>query len=510
MFNLFINLMPGHHFSNLTPLVNSQKYLIFKQANAHTARGNIGGAMRPKKSGIAIHIIDLQAQPMQKIKITISQQQAHSAQSFQCYEALNQAYTYLIRLSEQCQQAIIGKPLSAALYFNDSQEPRYFHGIVHEYQQQPPRIICTSWLGLLQFEQINRRFINKSIPTILQEIFKQHQFHDYNMQQLKQPYQKHHCICQYQETTLQLINRLCQLAGIYYWFEQSTERATLKFVDSIQSLHVKHAPRWQQLSTIYKTKTESTLKAISHQTNIYITTLINLKDQAAKLPVVTQLFHKMDVTQQRYTCYVTASNWPATLTPIDKPHIHGIQTATVMDHRANQIQCRFDWEQQRLYQKGHWIDYCQPFASNGVGMQFTPDIGHQVIIMFINGDPEQPVAIGSLYNATHKPPYPLPQFQNNMTLKSKSGNEVSFIDTGNKSKCIISASHDYYEMISKNRHETIHSDQIICAKNKYRLMLSKGCYTINAKQKITLTCGDSKICITADKITFRANMIYLN
>ncbi len=88
-------------------------------------------------------------------------------------------------------------------------------------------------------------------------------------------------------------------------------------------------------------------------------------------------------------------------------------------------------------------------SSNGRGMLFLPRIGDEVIVSFIQGDPDQPVIIGSLYNAANTPPYALPANKTVSTIRSTGTigqpseiNEIKFDDKAGSQLLNISAAKD--------------------------------------------------------------------
>ncbi len=87
-----------------------------------------------------------------------------------------------------------------------------------------------------------------------------------------------------------------------------------------------------------------------------------------------------------------------------------------------------------------WLPVSQGFASKGFGSQFTPRIGDEVIVQYIDGDPNRPIVTGSLYNKNNAAPYSS-DTQNGIKTRStpkassKQGNELRFEDQKTKNKC---------------------------------------------------------------------------
>lgn len=129
-----------------------------------------------------------------------------------------------------------------------------------------------------------------------------------------------------------------------------------------------------------------------------------------------------------------------------KPVIYGTQTAIVTgppgeelytDHYGR-VKVQFYWDRQGKKDdtSSCWIRVAQNLAGNGWGMQFMPRIGQEVVVQFLEGDPDRPLIIGSVYNADHLPPYVLLDYQTRSGIKTHStkgggandANELRFED----------------------------------------------------------------------------------
>ena len=106
--------------------------------------------------------------------------------------------------------------------------------------------------------------------------------------------------------------------------------------------------------------------------------------------------------------------WPL----VPKPRIGGVLTGIVIGPENNEIfvdqygrvQVRFWWDRNNST-TSCWIRVAQSWAGNGWGACFWPRVGHEVVVSFENGDPDRPIIVGSVYNSTNMPPYPLPASQ---------------------------------------------------------------------------------------------------
>ena len=121
--------------------------------------------------------------------------------------------------------------------------------------------------------------------------------------------------------------------------------------------------------------------------------------------------------ENHFTCMPVALRYrPQRVTP--KPVIAGIQTATVVGPSGEEIFCdkygrvkvQFHWDREgkKDADSSCWLRVAQVWAGKGWGAFFWPRIGHEVVVSFEEGDPDQPLIIGSVYNAENMPPFRLP------------------------------------------------------------------------------------------------------
>ncbi len=129
----------------------------------------------------------------------------------------------------------------------------------------------------------------------------------------------------------------------------------------------------------------------------------------------------------RFTCIPDELPYrPERRTP--KPTIAGVQTATVVGPEEEQIfvdkygrvKVQFHWDRQGKHDADSscWVRVGQAWAGPRWGAFFWPRIGHEVIVAFAEGDPDQPVIVGTVYNAANMPPVELPKFKDVCGFKS--------------------------------------------------------------------------------------------
>jgi type VI secretion system secreted protein VgrG len=163
---------------------------------------------------------------------------------------------------------------------------------------------------------------------------------------------------------------------------------------------------------------------------------------------------------------------PRRTTP--KPFVQGPQTAMVVGPAGDEIytdkfgrvKVQFHWDRygKKDENSSCWIRVSQPWAGKGWGSVSTPRIGQEVIVDFLEGDPDQPIITGRVYNAESQPPFGFPAGAvlsgiKSQTHKGGGYNELSMDDTAGKEKVTI---HGQYDMASTIEHDqtlTVHNNR---------------------------------------------------
>jgi type VI secretion system secreted protein VgrG len=168
---------------------------------------------------------------------------------------------------------------------------------------------------------------------------------------------------------------------------------------------------------------------------------------------------------------------PPRLTP--KGRIYGSHTAVVVGPAGEEIyvdkygrvKVQFYWD--RIGQKNEssscWIRVSQEWAGKLWGSIHTPRIGQEVIVEFLEGDPDRPIITGRVYNADQMPPYTLPANKTQSGIKTRSSlgggsddyNEIRFEDLMGSELLLIHAQKDKQVDVENNRTETVGNDESI-------------------------------------------------
>jgi type VI secretion system secreted protein VgrG len=175
---------------------------------------------------------------------------------------------------------------------------------------------------------------------------------------------------------------------------------------------------------------------------------------------------------------------PARITP--RPFVQGPQTAVVVGKSGEEIwvdkygrvKVQFHWDREGKKDENSscWVRVSQPWAGKNWGAVWIPRIGQEVIIDFLEGDPDQPIITGRVYNAEQMPPYDLPDNQTRSTFKSRSTkgggsanyNEIRFEDKMGSEQIFMNAEkdmdhrveHDSREFVGNDRHLIVKANQL--------------------------------------------------
>ncbi|MGP4846240.1 type VI secretion system Vgr family protein, partial [Marinobacter sp. 1Y8] len=172
--------------------------------------------------------------------------------------------------------------------------------------------------------------------------------------------------------------------------------------------------------------------------------------------------------------------WRLQLKDSQRPRMDGPQVAIVTGPPGEEIHCdahgrvkvRFPWDR---YSKNDdnssaWLRVSQGWAGGSYGFMALPRIGHEVIVSFLDGDPDQPIITGRTYHATNTPPYELPAHKTRTTLKTQThkgegSNELRFEDEADKEQIYVHAQKDLDLLTENDRTEVIHHNSHLTVDN---------------------------------------------
>jgi type VI secretion system secreted protein VgrG len=504
---------------------------------------------------------------------------------FSGQEEMSRPFRYqLDLLSENLAVAakdIVGKAVTWEVRVKDS-PPRYFSGVVSRFTAgaatEEALRTCQAevvpWLWLLSRTADCRIFQNKSVPEIVEQIFKDLGFKDYELN-LKGSYVKWEYCVQYRETDLNFVSRLLEQEGIFYYFRHEKNKHTLVLGDSPDAYkdcrekevefyagsqpsanvvswehdYELRPSKWAQ--TDYNFETPSTdlmstapgviklpgtdkfevydypgeyekkadgdaltkvrmeadeapydvVRGASLCTSFTTGGKFTLKkhacpEEAGKAYAITSIQHSAtesnystatidQVYRNIFTCIpATVPFRPQRTSP--KPIVQGPQPAVVVGPKGEEIytdkygriRIQFFWDREGKKDEKStcWVRVAQPIAGKRWGTSFWPRIGQEVLVTFLEGDPDRPLVTGCVYNAEQMPPYlgdgpddkhpndnKVSGYKSNSTKGGKGFNELRFDDNAGKEQVFIHAQRDLdlrvlnegRERVISNLHEII-------------------------------------------------------
>jgi type VI secretion system secreted protein VgrG len=492
------------------------------------------------------------------------------------------------------------------------------------------------WTWFLTRTTDCRIFENKKAPDIIEKIFQDLGFSDFEMRITEQHPSREYCV-QFRETDFNFVSRIMEEEGIFYFFKHEQGKHTMVLADNksayldcedkeiaytahptVNNYIGRWSPaysyksgKWTQRDYNFKTPQDKleakkntlldTPKAQTYELydfpGLYIRkgdgdgltklrmeeeeaayhrvdgesdcrtflpghkfklTKHDCKDEENKSYVLTSVRHiatdhshfsdegPAQDYRNSFTCIPDSVVYrPPRTTP--KPVVHGIQTAVVTGPSGEdiytdeyaRIRVRFFWEREGM--DSLWARVSQPWAGKQWGVQFIPRIGMEVVVDFLEGDPDRPVIVGTVYNADNMPPYKLTdnKTQSGWKTRSTTGggpsnfNELRFEDKMGEEEIYFHAEKNFTRVVENNDSLKVGLDKMNPGKQDIEVfgnrtttikqgddnltlnMGSKttkvdlGSISYEALQKIELKVGASKITIDMMEIKLEAPMITL-
>ena len=481
---------------------------------------------------------------------------------------------------------ILGKNITVRMQLPEARGAgtRYFNGFVTRFsylgmrgmRYGAYRAIVHPWLWFLTRTADCRIFQNKTVPDLIEDIFRQHGFTDFKRSLTGQYRTWEYCV-QYRETDFNFVSRLMEQEGIYYYFIHENGKHTLVLADDLSAhnpfanyaevpYYPPDAMQWRERDHLYEWVVEKQVQPGKYALNdfdfiaptknlhkvlslpkkhalakfevydypgIYTEpgdgenyTKIRLQELLAQHKVVRAegvtrglstgclftLTNSGNTDQDRQYLVVSANYelqadpyesvptpesrkpYQVSITAIDaqqpyrapritpKPVVQGPQTAIVVGKAGEEIdtdqygrvKCHFHWDRYDNADENSscWIRVTQSWAGKKWGALYLPRIGQEVIVDFLEGDPDRPIITGRVYNGANLPPYTLPDKKTLSTLKSLSSkggggfNELRFEDDKGKEQIFLHAERDEDVRIKNDAREWIGSERHLIVKKK--------------------------------------------
>jgi type VI secretion system secreted protein VgrG len=189
---------------------------------------------------------------------------------------------------------------------------------------------------------------------------------------------------------------------------------------------------------------------------------------------------------------------PPRVTP--KPVVQGPQTAIVVGKQGEEIwtdkygrvKVKFHWDRSEEQHENSscWLRVATSWAGKNWGAVAIPRIGQEVVVQFLEGDPDRPLVIGSVYNADQMPPYELPGNQTRSGVKSRSSkgggsasfNELRFEDKKGAEAVYFHAEKDFHRVVEHDDDLKVGNDQTIEIQQNRTKILEMGSETVKIKK----------------------------
>ena len=206
---------------------------------------------------------------------------------------------------------------------------------------------------------------------------------------------------------------------------------------------------------------------------------------------------------------------PPPVTPM--PRVHGPQTATVVGDgeidcdEYGRILVRFHWD--RADDQSMRVRVGQVWAGQKWGGIFTPRVGMEVIVDHLEGDPDYPIVIGTVYNKENMPPYDLPGERNKSGWKSQSTpnapagyNEIMMDDSVGDELVQVHAQKDLDTVVEQEETRKVGLNRTTNVQINDTLDVGVQ-LAMSANVQISLTCGASSIVMTPASISISSPVI---
>jgi type VI secretion system secreted protein VgrG len=192
-----------------------------------------------------------------------------------------------------------------------------------------------------------------------------------------------------------------------------------------------------------------------------------------------------------------------------RPTLRGVQTAIVTgaggaevhtdEHGRVKVQFHWDREGKRDDKSSCWIRVSQLWAGAGWGAMWIPRVGHEVVVDFIEGDPDRPIIVGRVYHGANVPPYPLPGEKTKSTIKSDSSpggggsNELRFEDKKGSEEIYLHGQKDWNIVIKNDKNQKIGHDETLSVANDQTINVDHNRMKAVANDQVETVGGNKSI-----------------
>jgi type VI secretion system secreted protein VgrG len=544
---------------------------------------------------------------------------------FSGVEEISRPFRFQLDLISETQSdikpaSIVGQAVTFGVRTAEDGARRYFNGFVNRFNAGDEdeqgvrryRAEVVPWLWFLTQTAGCRIFQQKSVPDIIEQVFKDLGFQDYELKARESHPKWDYCV-QYRETAFNFVSRLMEQEGFFYFFRHQNGKHTMVIADAKTAYEdcqdkVVSFPRttgarafedhitawehryefrpgkWTQNDYNFETPTANLSsqartglklpnvdkyeiyeypgeyekrnegdsdtklrmeaeeaahdvvagasycksfspgfkfavgehRSASEEGKKYVLTSVRhhaLETMAYKIGGAADTEAGFDYYNQFECIPDSVTARPTRRTP--KPMIQGVQTAFVVGpkdeeiypdkHGRVKVQFHWDREGKRDENSSCWIRVSQAHAGPGFGGIDIPRIGQEVIVDFLDGDPDRPIITGRVYNGQNKPPHDLPGektisgFKSN-THKGEGHHVFTWDDTAGKELMRIKAQknldttvgHDETHTVKHNRTKNVDVDEMMTiGKNQTLKVGTDKTTTVGANHKETVEANQT-------------------
>ncbi|MGH7070600.1 MAG: type VI secretion system Vgr family protein [Acetobacteraceae bacterium] len=184
----------------------------------------------------------------------------------------------------------------------------------------------------------------------------------------------------------------------------------------------------------------------------------------------------------------------------EKPVVHGPQTAIVVGppgekiftDRYGRVRVQFHWDRygQRDDKSSCWIRVSQAWAGQGWGNVNLPHVGHEVVVSFLEGDPDHPLITGRVYNGENATTMAMPDHKTQSGIKDHSGNEILMEGKGGSEDVRVHAVKDMNIKVDNDRNHTVVSNETMqIGGHQTQTIDGHRTETVNSGETVTVNGG---------------------
>ncbi|WNG34744.1 type VI secretion system tip protein VgrG [Archangium violaceum] len=247
--------------------------------------------------------------------------------------------------------------------------------------------------------------------------------------------------------------------------------------------------------------------------------LISVRHSGSQPEVLTHgqaAYEKQEGYRNEFVCIPASVPYrPPRATP--RPTIAGAQTAIVVgpsgeeihtdEHGRIKVQFHWDREGKNNDKSSCWIRVSQAWAGPGWGALYLPRIGHEVVVEFLEGDPDRPIVTGSVYNGQNPTSISLPDNKTQSTLRSSSSpggngfNELRIEDAAGEEEIYLHAQKDFNIVVENDKTQMVGGNETLLVK-KDRSRTIEGNQSLEVKKNDdTVIGGNQTLEVVKDRST---------